>query len=404
MYESQLHDLFEAKKLGYQFKTVEGDVLEVIEFGKRNYDSGPDFQFAKIRHKGLEWSGHIEFHIKASDWYRHQHQDDPNYDNVIAHFVLSYDKKVKSGEYTLPTVTLQNKIDQISFSGKKSSLICERQLKELPDTLLTEQLNFALTQRLERKLEEAAFLFRLNKECPSRAAAMIMARYISPKANQSSFERLIEVVPFQYWGAELNLKEWEAILFTLSGLIPSNSEDDYVIQLIQIAEKFNLKAQMGESEWKYARMRPSGQPIFKIAQLAAIVQTMSETKKLFLNLNQLQQLTLSPYWKSHLNFTKESKVASQKLGKSLIQKLCINAMFPIQSLMISKVRESQLEFHKTLLYKMTPEQNSAVNQMIETGFTAHSAASTQALIEQKNELCQQKKCLLCKIGQALLYP
>lgn len=402
MYEAQLHDLFEAKKLGYQFKTIDGDLLEVIEFGERNFDAGPDFKFAKVRHKGLEWSGHIEFHLKSSDWFRHQHQHDVNYTNVIAHFVMSHDKVVKSGEYVLPTIELQSQLRKSHLKEKQEKLSCQSQLESIAKEQFQAQQEQALKQRLERKLEEASNVFKQFPSTPLRAAALIVASQISPKVNQESFRSLIQEIPEKLFMSQLNAYEWEAVLFRLSGLMPTKTQDGHINQLNQIANEYELSSKMSSTNWKYATMRPTSQPIFKIAQLACILEYLQGSKELHISANELRKLKLTDYWQTHLNFQKESKVASVKLGQALIEKLRINAFFPIEAIVRYKTKQAQLSFYKSSLEKTKPEVNKVVTKMKAYGFSNDTAADSQALIEQKNELCERKKCLLCKIGQSLL--
>ena len=44
------------------FKDIQGNSVEILDFGQWNKNAGPDFLFAKIKTKGLIFSGHIELH------------------------------------------------------------------------------------------------------------------------------------------------------------------------------------------------------------------------------------------------------------------------------------------------------------------------------------------------------
>ncbi|MBW2220159.1 MAG: DUF2851 family protein [Deltaproteobacteria bacterium] len=63
--------------------TTDGSPLQIIHPGERNLNSGPDFFNARIRIDKTTWAGNIEIHINSSDWYRHAHQNDPAFDNII---------------------------------------------------------------------------------------------------------------------------------------------------------------------------------------------------------------------------------------------------------------------------------------------------------------------------------
>ena len=74
--------------------TTDGRPLEVIHPGLHNHDAGPDFFNAKVKISGELWVGNVEIHCKASDWFRHHHDSDPAYDNVVLHVVGEADAEV----------------------------------------------------------------------------------------------------------------------------------------------------------------------------------------------------------------------------------------------------------------------------------------------------------------------
>ena len=70
-----------------QFKLSDGTSVEVLSCGEHNHDSGPDFFNAKIKIDDTVWVGNVEIHVLASDWFKHNHQNDKAYNNVILHVV-----------------------------------------------------------------------------------------------------------------------------------------------------------------------------------------------------------------------------------------------------------------------------------------------------------------------------
>ena len=68
--------------------------LELVDTGRLNKDSGPDFFESRVQIDDLLWVGNVEMHLRSSDWYRHNHDNDLAYNNVILHVVLENDRDV----------------------------------------------------------------------------------------------------------------------------------------------------------------------------------------------------------------------------------------------------------------------------------------------------------------------
>lgn len=86
--------LWENKLITGNLKTVDGEDVEILHPGFRNNDAGPDFSDARLKIGDTIWAGNVEIHLNASDWYRHNHQTDKAYDNIILHVVYQADKDI----------------------------------------------------------------------------------------------------------------------------------------------------------------------------------------------------------------------------------------------------------------------------------------------------------------------
>ena len=88
--------------------TVDGQEVDVIDPGLHNRHQGPDFFNAKVKIGGTLWVGNVEIHDAASDWYRHHHDADEAYDNVVLHVVERSDMTVQTQQgRTLPQLVLE---------------------------------------------------------------------------------------------------------------------------------------------------------------------------------------------------------------------------------------------------------------------------------------------------------
>ncbi|MDX1758861.1 MAG: DUF2851 family protein, partial [Arenibacter algicola] len=101
MREDLLHFIWKYKKLQLgNLKGSKNEVIQILDVGSHNLLSGPDFFNAKIQIDEQLWAGTVEMHIKSSDWYAHNHEIDPNYQNVILHVVWEDDCDVFRSDNT----------------------------------------------------------------------------------------------------------------------------------------------------------------------------------------------------------------------------------------------------------------------------------------------------------------
>ena len=123
--EDLLYYVWSLKKYNHKdLETTNGQKIEILKTGYRNEDSGPDFHQAKIKIGDRLWAGHIEMHVRASDWLRHKHQHDPAFQNVILHVVYENDVTIKlpNGE-PLPCLELKNRISPTICENLFQSII-----------------------------------------------------------------------------------------------------------------------------------------------------------------------------------------------------------------------------------------------------------------------------------------
>ena len=70
-----------------------GKSLQILSPGRINRFEGPDFLDMAILVGGNILVGNSEFHFKSSDWIKHNHFADQNYNNLLLHIVLEEDLK-----------------------------------------------------------------------------------------------------------------------------------------------------------------------------------------------------------------------------------------------------------------------------------------------------------------------
>ena len=96
--EQDLAHRWHALPLAQSLPLISGEACCLLYAGRSGGPQGPDVRDAVLQfapeHAGAaegRITGDVEFHIRCSDWYAHQHHGDPRYNNVILHVVLIFD-------------------------------------------------------------------------------------------------------------------------------------------------------------------------------------------------------------------------------------------------------------------------------------------------------------------------
>ncbi len=420
MKEEYLHFAFKQKRFGNIFTTATNKTIEVIDFGEHNPNAGPDFLDTKIKYDGALWSGAIEFHVNASDWYAHNHQKDPAYNAVIAHFVLHNNQQVKLGGFDIPTVELKTLIDAKHYAKyknlarqKANAIPCSRQLNDVGETVIENQKEEMIRQRLWQK--SLAILHDLERYNGDRKKAfwLGMARIFGGKINALPFQTLVEKINLN-WVSKLNHNQQavDGLLLGTAGLIPKKDDEPYCNQLKQdfefLAKKWNIQP-LEKFTWKYATMRPYAFPDIKLAQFATLLNNGIDTAALLKpNWNPapfLDSIThsLNPYWQTHFVLGKSTKRKSAVLSKAFKQLILINVVIPYQYAIGLLEGNNELKIASfEHLKKLPPEKNRIIEEWGKLGLSIKSAFDSQSLLAQQKERCNQKKCLFCGIGKTIL--
>lgn len=401
-----------------ELKTTNSKAVEIINPGMHNHDAGPDFFNAKIKIDKTIWAGNVEIHVNSSDWYKHNHQNDGAYNNVVLQVVYTHDKDVKrSNGEIIPTVELRfdKKLleNYESLIRKETWIPCEQDLKKVDSFTIQNWIDKLGVERLEDKSESIHQLLAQTNNSWEEAFYIQLARNFGFKLNADPFEQLTKSLPLSYLAKHKdNLFQIESLLFGQAGFLDENAGDEYFQKLKQeyqyLKKKFKLKG-IEKHLWKFLRSRPGNFATIRIAQFAKLIHGSSalfskvlqtENAKDFYKLFQVKP---SDYWEYHYQFNKESVKKSKAMGKSAIDVLLINTVIPFlfvygKAKGLTDLQDRAIEF----LEAIKPEKNSIITKWSNLGIKARSAFETQALIQLKNKYCNHKKCLNCQIGNSLI--
>lgn len=419
--EDLLHYVWRTKRFDFSaLCSSEGDRLEILSFGIYNENAGPDFLEARLLVNDQLWAGQVEMHVKSSDWYKHGHETDPRYDNVILHVVYVHDKEVsRSDGSIIPCVELQELIssDVLSkynlFQSQDKWVPCQNFISQIDSFVLLQAKQKALIEKLEsRSVLLHQRLNELNGDWIQLVYEQLF-RSFGLKINSEAFLSLAKSIPFQVFEKKKDqLLQIEALLFGVAGLLPASSEEAYVRELIKEFEflkyKYRLTA-LNPIIWKFARLRPAGFPTIRIAQLARLIHQIDRPDELFFKAeigeikDALAVQIKEGYWFNHYLFNKLSDQKIKTIGEDKLDVILINSVVPLLFL-YGEIHRSQPEKDKALnvLESLRPEKNAIVDKWKSLGLAAANAADSQGLLELKRSLCSNFKCLSCPIGHHII--
>jgi len=421
MNEDFLHYLWKFKLLHFNdLKTEDHQNIQIISQGFHNTDAGPDFLNARIKIGDTLWAGHIEIHLKASDWHLHKHHHDKKYDNVILHVVHDNDMPVfRTNSTPIATLCIKNKYDENLLSRYKSLLAnkawvpCENLLPAIGKTVINIWKEKLVIERLLRKANDIELMWTNCKNDWEQVFYEVLCRNFGFKINATAFDMLAKSLPVKYLAKHKDSAlQVEALLFGQAGLLDIQTPDDYSKALTKeylfLKNKYSLHP-IDKSLWNFLRVRPQNAPHVRIAQLSALLQTkpalfsyIIETEQ-YENMMGLFDVKASEYWSTHFNFSKTTHVKSTNLGKTSVESIIINTVVPVLFAYGNSRKNTVLkEKALALLEHIPPETNTIVKHWNERRLSARSAYDTQALIELKNCYCNYKKCLSCMIGDRIL--
>jgi len=417
MKEEYLHYIFKTKQLGKDFLTTNGEVLEVTNFGYHNHSSGPDFLECQLKLSNQSWAGQIEFHVKSSDWFKHNHQTDSNYNNVIAHFVYEHDAEIESGLYKLPTIELKNHINQAHYNKyhnyitSKNWIACQNEINDIDSFVIYQQKEKALFNRLTRKCGHIVEQIENTNGDQQKVFYSLLFKGFGSKLNQKPFKVLASKFDNRII-LKLNQDVFkvQAYLFGLAGFLTKDSiEHDSYFEDLKVEfqyqkQLYNLD-EMNFKEWKFAAVRPYNYPTVRIAQLVHVLIKSSSFNQPKNSDDIIKSLSieLDEYWKKHYMFGRIGKKSNPNLTQSFIDLILINVYVPFYfSIGIYEGNDDLKNLALSWLENITAEKNGIISKWKGYNIEVKSAFDSQALIELKNEYCIKNQCLNCKIGHKLL--
>lgn len=420
MDEQFLHYIWQFQKFDVsQAQLVDGRSINVFSIGYPNRDSGPDFEEARIKIGEIEWVGHVEIHIRSSDWNRHGHSTDKAYNQVILHVVWKYDSPIFMNGNEIPTLELQRLVNPLLIKRYQiqcqsdQTIPCINQLGSVGDLYFNSMLDKMAIERLERKSRSILKkLESLNNDWEA-VTYHTLAENFGFSINKLPFQQLIHLLPYPTIKKSIQKPlSTEAMIFGQAGFL-EEPVDQYSERLkaeyTYLARKHQLPDPMNASSWKFGRMRPSNFPTLRLSQFASLIHARP---KIFSHLISIEKpkeivsaitINLNTYWQNHYHFGKPRKRPQKRIGQATFDNLIINSVGPL--LTAYSHHTDQMNFLNRaldLLRLIKPEYNKITRLWGSLDKKASDAFDSQAMIQLFNEYCTKRKCLQCQVGIKIL--
>ncbi|MFO7720434.1 MAG: DUF2851 family protein [Gillisia sp.] len=423
MQEDFLHYIWRFKKFDFgNAKTVSNLPLTIINTGTPNLNSGPDFFNAKMDIGGQLWAGNVEIHLNSSDWYLHNHETDPNYDNVILHVVWKDDVEIfRKDNSPIPTLELQDLIPELTLQNYRNLLIapndkwinCERDFHSFDDFEMQNWLERMYFERLQDKSEIILDLLRNSGNNWEEVLFKLLARNFGLNVNGGAFLNMAQSIDFKIIQKNQNSQlALEALFLGQSGLLEDRIEDmqfkKFKKEYKFLKRKFSLENKYVERA-KFFRLRPDNFPNIRLSQLAGLYHRLPHLFSMIIaakdkaQLYEIFEVETSDYWKTHYSFNKPHPSKRKFLTKSFKDLLIINTLIPLKFCYSKKTGTGAGEDILELMEEIISEKNGITakfNNLREN--TSINALQSQALLHLKSQYCDKNLCLDCNLGIKLI--
>ena len=409
-------------------QTTDGRIVEVIDPGLHNRNSGPDFFNAKVKIGGTQWVGNVEIHDRSSHWYQHGHDRDANYNNVVLHVVGEADRDVQTSEgHFVPQMCL--KVPQTVIENYEELLRtdsyppCYRLIPNLTRLTVHSWMAALQTERLEQKTIAISQRAQQANGSWEQAFFITLARNYGFGINGDAFEEWARHIPLQAVGKHRDdLFQIEAIFFGQAGLLELEAvperyqqaalNEGYFARLRNeykyLSHKFSLQP-MDWHRWRFLRLRPQNFPHIRLAQLANLYYQRRAGLSQLIDCRDMGSMAdclrtqVTPYWETHYTFGSESVRNAKHLSPNSISLLIINTCVPMLfAYGRHTLREELCDRAFDFLEQLKAEKNHIIRMWQECGLQVQTAGDSQALIQLKREYCDRRDCLRCRIGYEYL--
>ncbi len=240
-----------------------------------------------------------------------------------------------------------------------------------------------------------------------------LMRTLGDEANKDAFVEVASRLSLAVLQRErLSQRGVEALLLGASGLLKTYHNDNYVVPLLRESEYLMHKYQITPISakcWNIADVRPLNHPIFRLSQVASIINNEEFVMSSIIKCRTRQEVDdifrvdATPHLlETHsLNSAELKKISIGSIKRNL---LGINLVVPAKLAYGYYIHDDDMCAEAfELNEKLDAEHNKYTRGWGQKGLIPTSAYESQALIQLAKEYCQKLRCEECIVARFILH-
>lgn len=362
---------------------IDGSVLNIIDTGVINTGSGPDFTSARLRINDLLWYGDIEIHTDEENWFAHSHHLDSNFNSVVLHVVFNLSKSGKRAlrqDGTEPLTfhlapAIQKPLYHLLTTRHQQGIECSGNISFINQDVFHEQI---------QKAKREYFSFKADE---------LMNHYDPVEKPSDAWKKMLTISVYEHFGIPRNRDPMISLAKAATGN-PNPELSESISVFVKEVEDLACSNKF-EHTWISTGMRPSGRPLKRIKQAAALHLMISQTP-----ISEILKrgTAMWPHWRSSLS-------AQYKCGSQTNNMLKYAVFYPALFIL------GKLFFSNTLVQSSfnswkqenIPTPQSIKKEFEKAGFVIGKINGNAGLIHQYKRYCLERRCTECNIFKKAIH-
>ena len=431
--ESFLYHIWDEQHLKKKLQTCDGQKLKILYQGKWNTAAGPDFRNAIILLNSEKFQGDIEIHRTEYDWRNHNHNENPNFNDVILHIVFQNEHNAKftiseSGK-KIPILTLENNLDE------NIEKLWQKYGEKPFDKLQTNSISCLLSESNLTGNEILNILKKLGRKRFQRKCTRFSAELVNSDFNQILYEGIFEAlgysknketflklaknITFQKIQGLSNLcknhKDIFAILAFESGLNIEDFHFDFIDEkLVNYinSKQSKILAETGEnviqkSDWNFFRLRPQNHPICRMWQISRLLFSTLEKSIInqvlaIFNISEKTKIKPKTIQNKFYELLNQNSGSKYKIGKSRCDDIFVNIVLPVCYIYAETLNYQNLKKFIQEIYLSLPKlSKNYITKYISARFKKITSSpkinlcAQQGMMQLYYQFCGQHECKNC---------